>query len=556
MSDATEFERKGDYEILGVLGAGGMGKVYKVRNVLSDRIEAMKVLLPNLADQKELADRFLREIKVLASLNHPNIAALRTALMIDNQLVMIMEYVEGTTLAAHLEQGKISWGDALLYIDQVLAALSYAHKQNVVHRDVKPANMMLTPSGAVKLMDFGIARSGNDLGLTMVGTTLGSLPYMSPEQVKGEHVDARSDLYSVGVSLYEMATGQKPFRGDSRFSIMQAQLQQTPRPPIEVKTDLPESLNQIILMAMSKEPARRFQSADAFRNALKNIEEKSSRLTATATDLELSFRSSREPKVTASLGTKGAAVPLATSPLPGPGSPAAGAPAVQMPPPQTSAGAHRGLYITLGAVIVLVVLVAAGFSAPRWFKTRANGGGASQTNRSAPAPPASDAAGTQPVAPGPATSAGASDVGATSPPVNPPPEGATAPNAASVTTSAAKPADMKNKRSQPSGGHQAGSQLSTQPPRPDPAQLAELDHEMDQISAREEAANASLDNFQRAQSAQGLQLRGDIVAAQQRMQAYAAKAQSALQGQDIENTKKYLQLLETELGKIEKFLGQ
>jgi len=114
---------------------------------------------------------------------------------------------------------------------------------------------------------------------------------------------------------------------------------------------------------------------------------------------------------------------------------------------------------------------------------------------------------------------------------------------------------VKNKRSQPSGGHEAERRLSTQPPRPDPAQLAELDHEMDQISSREEAANASLDSFQRAQSAQGLQLRGDIVAAQQRMQAYAAKAQSALQAQDIEKTKKYLELMETELGKIEKFLG-
>src|SRR4030088_2434404 len=123
MSDETEFTRMGDYEILGVLGAGGMGKVYKVRNVLSDRIEAMKVLLPNLADQKELADRFQREIKVLASLNHPNIAALRTALTLDNQLVMIMEYVEGTTLAGHLEQEKISWENVLNYMDKVLAAL-------------------------------------------------------------------------------------------------------------------------------------------------------------------------------------------------------------------------------------------------------------------------------------------------------------------------------------------------------------------------------------------------------------------------------------------------
>ncbi len=361
MSDKTEFTRKGDYEILGVLGAGGMGKVYKVRNVLSDRVEAMKVLLPNLADQKDLADRFLREIKVLASLNHPNIAVLRTALMIDNQLVMIMEYVEGTTLAAHLEQEKISWGSALSYMDQVLAALSYAHKQNVIHRDIKPANMMLTPSAAIKLMDFGIARSGNDLGLTVTGTTVGSLAYMSPEQVKCEPIDARSDLYSVGVSLYEMVTGQKPFKGDSHFSIMQAQLQQAPRPPVELSADLPASLNQIILKALSKEPAQRFQSADAFRNALKSV----------ATSLQ----------------TKGATVPMAAPALPGPGSLAAGAPAVQMSPPRANAGGHRGLYITLGAMIVLVVLVAAGFSAPRWFKTRANAGGGSQTNAVAPVQP-------------------------------------------------------------------------------------------------------------------------------------------------------------------------
>jgi len=489
MGDKTEFTRKGDYEILSVLGAGGMGKVYKVRNVLSDRVEAMKVLLPNLADQKELADRFLREIKVLASLNHPNIAALRTALTVDNQLVMIMEYVEGTTLAAHLEQEKISWGNALNYMDQVLAALSYAHKQNVIHRDIKPANMMLTPGGGIKLMDFGIARSGNDLGLTLTGTTVGSLAYMSPEQVKCEPIDARSDLYSVGVSLYEMVTGQKPFKGDSNFSIMQAQLQQAPRPPIEVEADLPESLNQIILMALSKEPARRFQSADAFRDALKSV----------ATSL------------------KTATVPMAAAAVPGPGSPAAGAPTMQMPTPRANAGGHRGLYITLGAMIVLVVLVAAGFSAPRWFKTRANAGGDSQTNAVAPIQPATPAVAERPSAP--------------------------------------KAVGTKRAPSQSAGDQTAEIQGTKEPPRPDPAQLAELDHEMDQISSREAAANDSLNSFQNAQSAQGLQLRGDIVAAQQRMQAYAAKAQSALQAHDIENTRKYLDLMETELGKIEKFLG-
>jgi len=175
MSDQTG-RRIGDYEILNELGSEGMGRVYRVRNVISDRIEAMKVLLPDLAGRQELAARFLREIKLLAALNHPNIAALRTALTLDNQLVMIMEYVEGTTVASRLERGPIPVPEALNYIDQVLSALSYAHQSHVVHRDIKPANMMVTPAGAVKLMDFGLAHGGDDgspnLSLTVAGTTL------------------------------------------------------------------------------------------------------------------------------------------------------------------------------------------------------------------------------------------------------------------------------------------------------------------------------------------------------------------------------------------------
>jgi serine/threonine protein kinase len=270
--DYTVGQKLGDYEILGILGAGGMGKVYKVRNTISDRVEAMKILLPDLAGQKELADRFLREIKVLASLNHPNIAALRTALTLDNQLVMIMEFVDGVTLSSRLQQGAIPPTQAIKYIDQVLDALSYAHKQNIIHRDIKPANMMLTPDGSVKLMDFGIARSASDRSLTMTGTTLGSLNYMPPEQVKGDPADNRSDLYSLGVSLYEMVTGQLPFQADSNYAMMAAHLQEVPKPPIVLRPGIPQPLSQIILMALAKDPGQRFQSADAFRGALKSVQ--------------------------------------------------------------------------------------------------------------------------------------------------------------------------------------------------------------------------------------------------------------------------------------------
>jgi serine/threonine-protein kinase len=264
-------DRVGDYEVIGVLGAGGMGKVYKVRNVISDRIEAMKVLLPNLADDPALADRFMREIKVLASLNHPNIAALYTALRAENQLIMIVEFVDGVTLDDLSKLGRIPLRDAVGYIRQALAALSYAHAKGVIHRDFKPGNLMLTPQSVIKLMDFGIAKSTVDRKLTSTGMTLGSLYYMSPEQVRGTEVDARSDLYSAGMTLYELVTGAPPFKGLSQYDLMIAQIQQAPPPPIQVDPNLPQALNDVILRSLEKDPASRFQTAEEFRAALGSV---------------------------------------------------------------------------------------------------------------------------------------------------------------------------------------------------------------------------------------------------------------------------------------------
>lgn len=262
----------GDYQIVGILGAGGMGKVYKVRNVISDRIEAMKVLLPDLATEAELADRFLREIKTQASLEHPNIAALHTALRVENQLLMLMEFVEGITLEQRLKEGVLPVEQAIDYISQVLAALDYAHQHGVIHRDIKPANMMLTRSGLVKLMDFGIAKASTDQRLTMTGTTMGSLYYMSPEQIQGAaNLDSRADLYSLGVSLYELVTGKRPFDGDSQFAIMSAHLEKTPVPPVEVDPRLPQGLNDAIMMSVARDPGARFQTAAAFRAALSSV---------------------------------------------------------------------------------------------------------------------------------------------------------------------------------------------------------------------------------------------------------------------------------------------
>ena len=253
-------QRVGDYEVVSMLGAGGMGRVYRVRNLISDRTEAMKVLLPDLVVEQDLAGRFISEIRMLASFDHPNIAQFYTAFQVDNQLVMMMEFVEGYTLEQLATQGPLPESDTINYMQQVLSALSYAHGRGVVHRDIKPANIMLTSHGVVKLMDFGIAKAQREVDLTRPGTTMGSLYYMSPEQVRGEAVDARSDIYSIGVMMYELMAGRRPFEADSAYAILNQQCNVAPQPPVEINPQLPAALSEIILCALQKDPACAFRT--------------------------------------------------------------------------------------------------------------------------------------------------------------------------------------------------------------------------------------------------------------------------------------------------------
>ncbi len=257
-----------DYEVVRALGAGGMGAVYEVRHLISNRREAIKILLPDLEGNQDLAERFLREIRLQASLSHPAIATMHTALRHNNQLLMVMEYVEGESLDKVLQRRGMGLGLAIEITTQLLDALDHAHSHGVVHRDVKPANIMVVAGNKVKLLDFGIARPFTDSRLTLTGVALGSLYYMSPEQIQGLAVDQRTDLYSAGITLYEMVTGTRPFTGDDTYSIMKAHIEQAPRPPDSLNPAVSPELSRTIVRALSKDPDQRFQNAREFARSL------------------------------------------------------------------------------------------------------------------------------------------------------------------------------------------------------------------------------------------------------------------------------------------------
>ena len=261
-------EAGGDYRILGVGGSGGSGEVYKAEHTITKRIEALKVLGSGRPRAMEDEQRFLREIQLQAALDHPNVASVHNAFWTDSGLVLAMELAEGESLETILERGRIPLPAAIQYILQTLSALMHAHGHGVIHRDIKPSNIVVTPKGIVKLTDFGLAKGAETPRVTSTGVIAGSPYYISPEQITGAAVDARCDIYSLGVVLYEAVTGAKPFTGDGAFAIMLTHKSGSPLPPIEREPGIGRELNRVILTALAQDPENRFQTAADFRTAL------------------------------------------------------------------------------------------------------------------------------------------------------------------------------------------------------------------------------------------------------------------------------------------------
>ncbi len=278
--------RLGPYEILSPLGAGGMGEVYKAKDTRLDRTVAIKVLPSHLSSSEELRQRFEREAKTISSLSHPHICALYDVGREGETEYLVMEYLEGETLAERLAKGPLPLEQTLRYGIEVAGALALAHRSEIVHRDLKPGNIMLTKTG-VKLLDFGLAKVLQPEGpiesfsaartaakdVTREGTILGTLSYMAPEQLEGKRADARTDIFALGATLYEMATGQKAFSGKSQVSLVSAILRDEPRPILAVAPMTPPALDRVVKTCLAKDPDDRWQSAGDVAKELKWITE-------------------------------------------------------------------------------------------------------------------------------------------------------------------------------------------------------------------------------------------------------------------------------------------
>ncbi len=529
-------QRVADYEIIGLLGVGGMGRVYRVRHAISHRTEAMKVLLADLNAEPNLAARFLGEIRTLAGLDHPNIAQLHTALQLGNELFMVMEFVDGLTLQQLARQAPLSLEEVVDYMHQVLAALSFAHSSGVVHRDIKPANIMITPQGAVKLTDFGIAKSKVEFELTRPGTTVGSLYYMSPEQAHGGcAVDGRSDIYSVGITMYELLAGRRPFEDESAYVILHNQLHVVPRPPIEFNPLLSKPLSDLILKCLEKDPARRFQNAAAVSDALR-------RVTGIAPSTPLESGGVFEPTV--NVGARNKRTFAVTT----------GA--------RLSPAVRRGMWMASEALAIATVLVCTALALPHFMKTRPITKQVSHTLTQSPSLPAA------------AVSIPTRDVLVASPPIQPAAmraDGSTSTPAASaeVPQAHAAPVNPRTRSAGPKISRVAYHPVSLPDATPEAEQdqkpvlsvatlaaLQEVRSQRVALDARAGVVRLSVQRLKSEKEADGEGLSQDVAGAYVRMNAYLGAERQDIEEGDVAAARDHLDKASFEVSTLEKLFSK
>ena len=262
----------GNYKIVEKLGEGGMGAVYKGIDTMLDREVAIKALKPELASQTAIVERFRKEAVTLAKLHHPNIATLYSMFRHGEELFMVLEYVRGLCLDDIIaRRGAMDVAEVMPVFCQILDGIDHAHALGIIHRDIKPGNMILTEGGTMKVLDFGIARLLGTNRMTRAGSIIGTLEYMAPEQVRGLDTDARSDTYSLGMMLYEVLTGRTPFETENEFELMQSQTEMMPVPPRSIRPEIPAEVEQLIIRSIQKNPDQRFQTAGEFRDAIVDL---------------------------------------------------------------------------------------------------------------------------------------------------------------------------------------------------------------------------------------------------------------------------------------------
>jgi hypothetical protein len=357
----------GNYKILEKLGEGGMGVVYKAVDINLDRTVAIKALNTELTGNPELEQRFRAEAKAQANLNHTNLATLYALLIEEGRPWMVMEYIEGETFEQMVQRrGPIPGNEAVPLFRQALLGIGYAHRMGVIHRDIKPSNIMLNKQGIVKVMDFGIAKVLGARGMTKTGTQMGTAFYMPPEQVLNRGVDIRSDIYSLGVTLYEMLTANLPFTGDSDYQIMTDHVNAPPPLPTKFYPYIPLGLQNAVLKALEKKPDARFQTVEEFGAALEQPDTFGVAPVAAPAAAPAPLAARRATVVETSVQSPAATPPVVAVPSP----PVPAAPPPLAPPPPAPAANTSFLTperkIALGGVVAILALIGA------WFALRPN----------------------------------------------------------------------------------------------------------------------------------------------------------------------------------------